>query len=190
MRKQVLVVVLVLALGLAVGLSAAAEEKKFEKPKPGPEHARLAYLVGAWSFEGEAAATPWGPAGKYTGNETCSWFTGDFAIVCHSSSHGPQGESKGMSVMGYDPEEKVYTFFGTDSMGSTDTGKGVVAGDTWTWTAEGKMKGKSYKFRLTVKEASPDSYTFKGELSEDGGTWSVIDQGKATRVKTEHKPAK
>ncbi len=190
MRSHVFIVVLVVALGLAVGLSAAAEEKKIEKPKPGPEHARLAYLVGAWSFEGEGATTPWGPGGKYTGTETCAWFAGDFAIVCHSTSQGPRGESKAMSVLTYDLEEKMYTFFGIDSMGSTDSGKGVIAGDTWTWTAEGKVKGKPYKFRLMVKEASPDSYTFKGELSEDGASWSVIDQGKATRVKKEHKPAK
>lgn len=190
MRRHVFVVVLVLTLGIAVGLSAAAEEKKVEKPKPGPEHARLAYLVGTWSFEGESAPNPFGPGGKFSGTETCEWFSGDFAVVCRSSGRGPRGEMKGMGIMGYDLEEKMYTYFGVDNMGSTEKATGVVSGDTWTWTAEGKVQGKSYKFRLTMKEVSPDSYTSKAELSEDGASWTVINQGKATRVKKEHKPAK
>src|SRR5215470_8676306 len=35
--------------------------------KPGPEHQKLSAFVGNWTFEGEAKASPMGPAGKVTG---------------------------------------------------------------------------------------------------------------------------
>jgi hypothetical protein len=184
MLRRVFVVALVLVVGLSVGVVAAQEMK------PGPEHARLAYFVASWRFEGQAAPSPFGPGGKYSGAEMCEWFSGKFAIICHATSQGPMGELKSISLMSYDPEEKVYTYFGVDSRGSVDTSKGQVAGDTWTWTGEGKVKGKPYKFRMAVKEISPDLYTFKAELSEDSVKWAVIDEGKSTKVKAPQKSTK
>ncbi len=188
MRSRLFVFVLVIALG--VGLSIAAEEKKIEKVTPGPDHGRLAFAVGSWNFEGELAQSPFAPAGKYAGTETCEWFTGEFAIVCRSVGNGPLGELKGMSVMGFDREDKVYKSFGIDSIGSTDVAQGVVSGDTWSFMGDAKIKGKSYKIRTALKELSHDSYTTKTEMSEDGSTWSLVSEGKATRVKKDHKPTK
>ena len=39
------------------------------------------------------------------------------------------------------------------------------------------------KGRFTMKIASPTSYTFMSEMSEDGTKWSTVMDGKATKGK-------
>ncbi len=58
-----------------------------------------------------------------------------------------------------------------------------MQGDTWTWTGESKMNGKMTKGRFTLKEVSPTSYTYKFDVSSDGGGWTNIMEGKATKMK-------
>jgi hypothetical protein len=43
--------------------------------------------------------------------------------------------------MGYNPEEKVYTYYGVDNSGmmAATVAKGTVDGNTWTYTDEAKM---------------------------------------------------
>jgi len=150
-------------------------------PKPGPEHKRLSYFVGKWAFEGEEKPGPFGPGGKFSGTETAEWFPGGFFVVSQSDGSGPMGTMKGRSVTGYSAEEKAYTFHMIDNMGFEIAARGKVVGDTWTWTNDSKMGGKSYKGRFTVKEVSPTSYTMKFELSIDGAPFAVQMEGKATK---------
>lgn len=85
-------------------------------------------------------------------------------------------------IMAYDPERtsyKVYAFF---SNGQSAEMTGTVSGNTWTWTGEQTMQGKSAKMRGTM-EITPTSLTSKTEMSTDGNTWTVIGEGKATKVK-------
>jgi hypothetical protein len=73
---------------------------------------------------------------------------------------------------GYDLASKMYTLNAYDSWGEVITAKGTVSGDTWTWTSEMMMEGKSMKSRVTEKEVSKTQYTLKYESSTDGGsTW-------------------
>jgi hypothetical protein len=66
----------------------------------------------------------------------------------------------------------MYTLSAYDSWGEVITAKGTVSGDTWTWTSEMMMEGKSMKSRVTEKEVSKTQYTLKYESSTDGGsTW-------------------
>jgi hypothetical protein len=150
-------------------------------PKPGPEHKRLEYFVGKWSFEGEEKPNPFTPGGKFTGTETIEWFPGGFFVVSHSDMKGTMGAMKSHSMMGYSTEHKAYTFHMIDSMGTEISARGTVSGDTWTWTNEDKMGGKPYKGRFSMKELSPTSYTMKFELSMDGGPYNVMMEGKATK---------
>jgi|SRR6266850_4787221 len=70
-------------------------------PKPGPEHQKLAYFAGKWSSEGDVKPGPFGPGGKVTFTETCEWFDGNFALVCHSDGKMQDLPHKGLSVMGW-----------------------------------------------------------------------------------------
>ena len=92
------------------------------------------------------------------------------------------GKFVGTSFMGYNTEDKAYTFNEFNSMGEAESSKGTVDGDTWTWTNEEKMQGKLVKGRFTMKIASPTSYTFKFEASMDGGDYATVMEGKATKM--------
>ena len=61
------------------------------------------------------------------------------------------------------------------------TSKGTIEGDTWTWTNEPKMGGKTMKMRFIMKIISATSYTFKFDMSEDGVHWNTSMEGKATK---------
>lgn len=152
-------------------------------PKPAPEHQKLGYFVGEWKNEGTMKASPWGPAGKFTGTDHNSML-GDFFLVMHSEGTGPMGATKDVAVLGFDAKGKVYTYDGYDTMGMHETSKGTVSGKTWTWySPEEEMGGKKVKGRFILNEVSATSYTYSYDTSTDGGAWTNMMEGKATKVK-------
>jgi Protein of unknown function (DUF1579) len=152
-------------------------------PKPGPEHQKLAYFAGKWSSEGDTKASPFGPAGKFSFTQTCEWFEGGFALVCHTEGKFGEATVKGVSAMSYDLGEKTYTYYETNTMGENIFSRGMVEGDTWTWTNESKMGGKPVKGRFTLKQLSPDSASYKFEFGAGDEPLKVIMEGKQARVK-------
>jgi hypothetical protein len=167
-------------------LSASLAAQAPQAPKPGPEHEKLGYFVGKWTSEGEMKPSPFGPAGKMTMTETCEWFEGRFVVLCRSEGKGPMGAVKGVGIMSYSPEEKVYTYYGADSTGMTmaSVPRGTVQGNTWTFTDEGMMKGQKVKSRMTLTVQSPTAYTFNWEMLGADGKWNSVMEGKATRATT------
>ncbi|MGE5815468.1 MAG: DUF1579 family protein [Acidobacteriota bacterium] len=163
-----------LSAGLAAQMAA----------KPGPEHAKLGFFVGKWTSEGEMKPSPFGPGGKMTMTETCEWFEGNFAVVCHSEGKSPMGAAKGIAIMSYSNEEKAYTYYGADSMGMSmaTVPRGTVQGDTWTYTDESMMGGQKVKSRYTIKVQSPTAYTFTMETQGPDGKWTTMMEGKATKA--------
>lgn len=171
-----LLLLVMLAATLAWGQAAPA------MPKPGPEHQRLHYFAGTWHDEGTMQPSPMGPGGKMTATEN-NQMLGDFFLTMHSEGTGPMGPMKEMAAMGYDPKTKTYSYDGFNSMGMHETAKGTVSGKTWTWTNEEEMGGKKMKMRFVIQEVSPTSYTYKGDMSADGKTWTTTMEGKATKAK-------
>ena len=179
--KRLLVIIV---LALAVPCLAFGQPQTAQPPKPGPEVQKLAYTLGTWKTEGEAkAGNPFGPAGKFSGTGTCEWFAGGFHLVCRGESTGPAGKATNLSIAGYDAEAKVYTYYTIASLGWSETAKGSLSGNTWTWLSDGKAAGKPAKFRYTEVLVSPTSSTFKAEYSVEGGPWIVAEEGKSTKVK-------
>jgi len=152
--------------------------------KPGPEQKRLGYFVGKWSTEGEAKPGPMGPGGKMTSTDDCQWFEGGFSVICNSTGTTPGGSSKSIGILGYSPEEKVYTYYGVDNTNMTmgSVPKGTLQGDTWTYHDEGMMGGKKVKTRVTIKELSPTAYTFKMEMQGPDGKWASVMESKSTKA--------
>jgi hypothetical protein len=167
---------------LLSAMAGQAQEKKMEAPKPGPEVKKLGYFVGTWKSEGEIKQNPFMPAGKMTSTSKCEWFSGGFHVVCHEDGKAPMGSMHGLGIMAYNAEEKAYTYSGIDNSGMSTAAKGHVDGDNWVYTNEDKMGGKTYHGRYSMVTASPDSYTFKYESSEDGNNWMAIMEGKATKA--------
>jgi Protein of unknown function (DUF1579) len=154
-----------------------------ELPKPGPEHARLGYFVGKWNAEGELKPGPMGPGGKFTSSDTCEWFEGKYSVICRSEGKMPMGPSKSIGILGYNTEEKVYTYYGVDNSNMTmaSVPRGTLRGDTWTYTDEGMMGGKKVKTRVVIKELSPTSYTFKMDMQGPDGKWMPMMESKNTK---------
>jgi hypothetical protein len=170
------------ALVLISGITVVAQQP-VGPPQPSPEHKKLAAFVGTWKDDAEMKPGPFGPGGKMSLTETCEWFTGGFSIVCLTATTGFMGELKTLSVLSYDPEEKVYRFYEFNSVGWSDAAKATVAGDTWTFDGESKMGSKLIKSRSTIKLSSPDSATMKSEMSVDDGPMTLFMELKGTRVK-------
>lgn len=170
------------AISVACAALVRAQSPPPAPPTPGPEHKRLDYFAGRWSSESEMKPGPFGPGGKMIGTDTCEWFAGGFHLVCRSEGTGPMGAFKGLAIMGYNADEKVYTYYVIDNMGMTDLSRGTAAGDTWTWTSESRMMGKAVKGKFTIKELGPSAYTFKWEASVDGAPMAVFMEGRAKKA--------
>ena len=152
-----------------------------QAPKPGPEHKRFAFFTGDWTAVGHAKASQFGPAGKVIGTEHAEWLPGGFFLVSRTTEKGVMGNSQGLSVSGYNAEEKIYTLHSFNSLGVAQTLKGAMEGDTWTWAGEYKAGAISAKTRFIAKETSPTSYDFKAEIQTSSGAWSTILEGKAAK---------
>ncbi len=166
-----------------IGVHLAAAQSP-QAPKPGPEQARLGYFVGKWNAEGEMKPGPMGAGGKMSTIDNCEWFDGRFSVICRSEGKTPMGPSSSIGILGYSPEEKVYTYYGVDNSGMTmsTVARGTRQGDTWTYTDEGMMGGAKVKSRVVIKELSPASYTFKMEMQGPDGKWMPMMESKNTKV--------
>jgi len=161
---------------------AARAQNPPQAPKPGPELKKLDYFVGHWTTEAELKPSRFGPAGKYTSKDNTEWMPGGFFLLTHSQwKSEAMGDGTELAVMGYNTDEKVYTYSAFNSMGEAETSKGTVEGDTWTWTATEKMGGKPMQGRFTVKVLSPTSYSMKFEIAPEGGNWATIMEGKSIK---------
>ena len=152
-------------------------------PKPGPEHAKLGFFVGKWTSEGDMKPGPYGPGGKFTFTENCEWLAGNFALLCHSEGQIMGMTVKGLSVMSYDPEEKKYIYFESNNMGENTYSKGTVDSDTWTWTSDNRMNGKTVHSQFTLKRLSDDSASYKYEMGAGSDPLALVMEGKQTRQK-------
>ena len=127
---------------------------------------------------------PWARRQDDHDSRESKWMDGGFFVVIHSNyKSGAMGNGTGTAFMGYDPQDKVYTYDEFNSSGEAVHAKGTVDGDTWTWTNDMKMGAQTGKGRFTEKILSPTSYTFKFEMSTDGTTWTRSWTVKTTKVK-------
>ena len=177
MRKLSMLFAVVIVASLAVAQAPPAP------PKPGPEHKKMEYFLGKWTGDVDSKASDFGPAGKGKATETCAWLPGGFFLSCNRTENGPMGEVKGTGIMGFDANEKVYTYYGVDSTGGVFLSKGTVNGNVWTWTTSMKMGPKTYKLRFVATVAPPNSQSFKFEAAEGNGPMKLISEGKSTRAK-------
>lgn len=163
---------------LAIALSARTQT---EVPKPAPELKKLDYFAGVWAAVGEFKPGPFGPGGKFTGTNRVEWMDGGFFLVEHSDFNGAMGKGTETAYMGYDGNEKVYTYDSFNTLGEADHAKGTLDGDTWTWLSETRVGTQTMKGRLTIKMASATAYNFKFELSADGAAWNAVLEGHDTK---------
>jgi hypothetical protein len=162
-------------LELAIALLSGVFAQAPPAHRPGPEHARLESLAGRWTIEGEAGGE------RFTRTENCEWFAGGFHLICRSDVAGAADGVKGQSIIGYDADEKAYTFYFISSTGTAVSMRGSVSGKVWTWIGDLHVRGGLMKARTTITDQSPTSYTFTMEGSFADGPWIVLEEGRGTK---------
>lgn len=178
MIRKTSIAILVCTFVFTAALSAQAPPM----PKPAPELKKLDYFLGNWKLEGDSKPGPMGPGGKFTGNEHYQWMDGGFFMQVPSDFKGASmPDVKGLSILGYDSDKKVYTYHEFNSMGEAFAAEGVLEGDTWTWNSEQKMGGQVVKSRFVIKQVSPTSFTMKYDMAIGGGELTNAMEGKATK---------
>ena len=169
----------VLAITLLAGSSLAQLPAK-----PVPEVAKLDYFVGAWTAEGTIPPGPWGAGGKFSVTHTYEWMAGHFFLESHSDFNLPPdlgGHSMSTGFLGYDADKNAYTSIEFTSRGERQVVHGSLSGDTWTWTSSERNEGQDSFQRSTNKILSPNTYSARFEVSQDGTTWMVMMEAKVTR---------
>jgi hypothetical protein len=163
-------------------LSSLSASAQMPTQKPSPELKKLDYFQGIWTLEGDMKPGPTGPGGKMTETEHNEWMDGGFFLMSHIDfKSAGMGNGTGISLLGYNANDKVYTYDGYNSMGEAEHAKGTLDGDTWTFTAEEKMNGQTMNGRFTMKQLTPMSYNFKFEMAPPGGDFTTVMEGKATK---------
>jgi hypothetical protein len=182
--RAALASVVVLLATAALSVAPALSEAPAGKPAPGPENRKLGFFVGKWSAAGDLKPSPFMPGGKINSQDTCEWFDGGFAVVCHYNGIGPMGATKGLGILGYDAEEKMYTYYSLDSgpRSMTTVPQGTEKDGTWVYNDESRLGGKMVRSRYTITETSPTSYSYKWEILGEDGAWQTILMGKSTRT--------
>jgi Protein of unknown function (DUF1579) len=169
------------ALLVFLGVAALSAQDASGPPKPGPEHAKLGFFVGKWTSEGEMKPSSFGPGGRFTFTENCDWLAGNFALVCHSEGQMLGITVKGLSVMSFDTSERKYIYFESNNMGQNTFSKGTVDGDTWTWTSENQMNGKTVHSQFTLKRLNDDSASYTYQMGAGSDPLALVMEGKQTR---------
>lgn len=175
MRKLVLT-------GLPLLLFAVSTRAIAQTPQPGADAKKLEAWVGAWRYEGDATASPLGPAAKISGTQTGRMVMNGFALEWKGEEKGAFGSVQWGEMDVYDAAAKNYPFFGYQNDGTTWSGSNVVTGNTWKATQTLIAKGTRYNVRVVGSfSADGKTYTWRTEISADGKSWALWNQGTMTR---------
>jgi hypothetical protein len=132
---------------------------------------RLEPFLGRWTLKGME--------GRFV--ETCAWYDGRFHLVCNTENTRADGTiGRGMSVLGYLPNEDSYTYLGIGARGRNESMRG-------TWR-EGVLE-----FRAEARPGFPASRVRIGPFSQGGfpivseelspsGAWERKSQGAYVRT--------
>jgi hypothetical protein len=145
---------------------------------PAPELRKLDYFAGTWLLDGEMKPGPMDSGGKVTETDINQWMDGGFFLVVRSEFTISGVSGTGVAYMGFDPNQKIYTYDEFNSIGDAIHSKGTVEGETWTWSGERKTESSVAKTRWVVNILSATSYEFKFESSLSG-TWTTVMSGRA-----------
>ncbi len=154
-----------------------------QTPQPGPEVKKLEAFVGTWQYEGEAKASPIGPASKISGTLTARLVMNGFALEWNGAEKGAFGGVQWGEIDVYDPPTKSYPYFGYQNDGTIWSGSNVVNGNVWRATGTITCEGVSYRFRQEASfSVDGQTWTWKSEISVDGETWKAWIQGTMTKA--------
>ena len=170
---------------IALLLSALAlAQAPMQNAAPGLtlQHQAMSFFLGDWTASGTSKISPKSPGAPFTLKEHGEFVTGGYFLETKTSLKGPLGTVNSQRVMGYNVEDKVYTYNVYNSLGEHQVALGHLNGNTWVWNSEEKLNGVVVKGRYTIVENGPNTFTFKSEVADPKGGWATVMEGTATRV--------
>ena len=165
---------LVLAACLAAGFALAQQSPP---SKPGPELEQLKWFEGTWSCQGNAPASPFGPAHKSQSMLEAKFGLGGYWLLGTvkemKAADNPQ-PLEGHLQMGYDTANKRFVFNWVDNFGSfaSETSPGWQ-GDTMAWSGDQNVMGQKMNVKDTFAKKSAAEVTHKFEY-ENKGKWDLV----------------
>jgi hypothetical protein len=155
-----------------------ADEKKSDQMKPATGAGKFAVFEGNWKYEGDAQATPLGPAAKISGNQKGKLTANDNVLQWQGKETGVFGEMEWGETDVYDPAGKRYQYLGYQEDGTVWSGAWTVTGNTWKASGTITVKGVRYSYRQTLTIAEDGkSATWKADVSGDGKSWVPWSKG-------------
>lgn len=126
---------------------------------------RLTPFVGLWNTEGKMMSSPSGQPARFKATDTYEWLPGGYFLIHRFDADMPDGNIKGIEIIGYNEEGKSFPVYSFDSTGRSSVMQARVEKDIWTFT------GESIRFTGGFRH---DGKAFAGiwELrSDDGASW-------------------
>jgi hypothetical protein len=85
------------------------------------------YFAGDGKMQGTMKLSPTVPGGDFTPTEHSEWVSGNFFLQTKSSMHSVMGDTRGVRVMEYNADDKVYTYNAYNSLGEHQ----MATGTSW-----------------------------------------------------------
>jgi len=137
-------------LFLASSPLAAQESSPFQKPAPGPERAKLAFLVGTFTTETHVMPSPMSPNGGVgNGTSVATWgLDSMFLMIGEHSVNQVFGNYKGHGLLGFDRRDGKYVLSMFNNFGDSPQYRGNFNGDTLTLMTKVEFPGGSFDQKL------------------------------------------
>jgi len=175
MRKNISFTVTVFFL--TSSFLTAQDASPFQKPAPGPERAKLAFLAGNFTTETHVMPGPMAPNGGIgKGTSVISWgLDSMFLMLDEQSVNQVLGNYKGHGMLGYDRRDGKYILSMFNNFGDSPQYRGDFSGDTLTLMTKVQFPGGSFDQKLIwYKENNTVRFKVLNDTGE--GFVLVIDQ--------------
>lgn len=162
------------------GKAAPAE---MQIPKPGPEMAKLNFLIGSWTLNAEYVKSPMVPDGaKQTGWYKAQLGPGGFSVIADFEADGPMWKEIGHEVMTWSPKKNSYSVM-TVGNGFPDfvAGTGHWEGNNLVIESTFRSASETPNLRAVYSNIADKSVHMEDFVKGKDGSWVLIWKGDATK---------
>jgi hypothetical protein len=94
---------------------------------------RLNSFVGVWETVGTITGDPSGEPMPFTAIDTYEWLPGGYFLLHRFDANMPDGNVKGIEIIGYRQEDNSYQMHSYDSLGNVSVAEARFEAGVWTF---------------------------------------------------------